>query len=148
MPTTTASALRASLVSTVAAISPTNAYKRGSLWRPVQSVSDVPGGAVRNFYLRIEPGTDFYDGVWGDSREKAAEMRIYTCYASLDETDLEGVIDEDSSNLFVAFDYRRDPQIAGFWDVRTVGWSFEDDTPGHVWGYHLFDIRYLVSHEV
>lgn len=144
MPTTTQRALRTALIPVITAITPEHTYKLAERWRPVQSVSDVPGG-LRTFYLHMMPGDDNYAGCWGGGREKACELRVYTGYGSLDESDHEGQIDEDASNLFLALDYVRDPQVAGLWSVRTLGWQYEEDVDGSVWGYHAFEIGYLVD---
>jgi hypothetical protein len=144
MPTTTQRDLRAALIPVVVAITPENDYHLNERWKPSQALSDVPGG-LRNFYLHLMPGEDNYDGCWGGGREKRCELRVYTSYGALDEEDHEGQIDEDGDNLFHAFDYQRDPQIAGLWSVRKLAWQYEDEADGHVWGYHAFEIGYLVD---
>lgn len=139
--------LRADFVTQISAISPSHGEYQNQLWRPVQSMADVPGGGIRSFFVWLRPSDSNGAGIFGWGIERSAEMRVYTNYGAMADAE-SSIIDEDYLQLYHALQARLDPTVAGLImvEVDEGGFQFNDDTPGHVWGYHPFRVNYLWRH--
>ena len=139
--------IRDDFITTIEAIDPSYDNYQDQPWRSVGQRTDVPGGALRNFFVRILPSDSNETGFYGAGIGRGANMQVWTCYKALPDFE-EPIIDEDYLQLFHALQARLDPTLTGLCMVEVVegGFHYEDDTPGHVWGYHPFRVEYMWRH--
>lgn len=139
--------IRADFIAQIQAITPSHDEYQDQRWRPVQSVNDVAGGDVRGFFVWLRPSDGNAAGIFGHGIGRGAEMRVYTNYGALADAE-SSIIDEDYLQLYHALQARLDPTVPGLIMVEMDdgGFTFNDDTPGHVWGYHTFRVEYLWRH--
>lgn len=143
MQTTTQRLIREDFVGRILALTPSYP-EYGYPWKRVRALSDVPGSEIRNFLLYFLPGQPVSDGLYGDGIEHVASIRVYANYQGLQEDEDGPLIDEDFRQLWLTLETRVDPIVPGLISVQPGGpFIFEDDTPGHLWGYHQIDIHYL-----
>lgn len=144
MTPTTQRILREAFATAIAAIEPTDENHPTFRWHRVRGVKEVPGG-VRTFLVRFLPGAAVEDGLFGDGWEQIAECQIYASYGDLGDDDDGPTIDEDGRQLYCTLVDLIDPQTDGLCPVVYLGWDYEEDQPGKVWGCHKFNVRYLVA---
>lgn len=122
-------------------------------WTAIGRVSHVPGGRLRLFCCEWDPPVPVEDGIYGDdSQEHTAILRVFTNYTGLPETDDDEqdvhaeIASSDGNQLRVVFDGLVDPVNDGVIAFATLGWVWEDAEPGHAWGSHQFELRFLLAH--
>lgn len=145
MTPTTLRALRVSIDSIIESVTPDHPDLVDHPWARVRAIDDLRGPAIRAFMSRFLVGNWVEDGIFGAGHESMAELRIYTGYIGLPQDEDGGIIDADRRQLTVALLDSVDPVITGLIHAAYSGWTYEDETPGSVWGYHSFEIRWLAA---
>lgn len=160
---TTPKAIRASIITLIKAITPTE--RPDAKWTYVPSPSQV-AGKMRIFSIEETPadmagsvnsdGPDaaFDDGLWGgDGTEWGYELRVVTSYQGLNDKDDNDVITADAVDLWDVLRPTAGSSaagIAGLIRVRRGSYEFRQGTPTGapdedlgVWIVdHVFDITY------
>lgn len=145
MQTTTPGVIRADFSTQIMAIEPSHPSHQTSRFRPVRSVSNVRGFELRNFTLEIPtPARPVEGGIYGSGVEFHFELRVWVCYGHLSEEDDDSIITTDGAQIWDALQARYDPALPGLISVEPIEWiAGDDDSDGHRWGAHTFDVRYL-----
>ena len=148
---TTLRTVAADLAATIRTITPDYPLYQDKPWSLVPVVKEVPGVILRLASCEWDPPVPVLDGIYGSGIEHITTLRVFANYGGLpDETDQDvhaEIVSSDAQQLWLALEARQDPQLDGLIAVTPTGWSFEDDTPGKLWGSHDFDVRLLLSHD-
>lgn len=144
MTPTTTRELRAAFATMLRGLTPTELPRRERGWMQVERRADVPGAEIRRFHISIIDDGDDGQGIQApDAFERPATLRIYACYGSLPDAEVEDLISGDGGLIEVALQLRTDPEILGFHSSIRLGWEDENDEQGRRWGAHTYAIRYL-----
>ncbi|MBK8720680.1 MAG: hypothetical protein IPN32_39145 [Deltaproteobacteria bacterium] len=145
MQTTTPRLIRADFSTQIMAIEPLHPDHQTSRFRPVRSVSNVRGPELRNFHLEIpEPAQPVEGGIYGSGVEFLFTLHVWVCYGHLSEEDDDSIITTDGAQIWDSLQSRYDPALPGLISVEPTGWiAGDDDSDGHRWGAHTFEVRYL-----
>ncbi|MGH1451192.1 MAG: hypothetical protein ACRBBM_17445 [Pseudomonadaceae bacterium] len=139
---TTYDALRASLITTIAGITPSYTPSSASLWCPVQAPKDVPSSDPRNFYVRLS--TPVEDGeVYGGCLRHTAELEVITSYGGLSGAEQDVMTARDNQDLW------RELHRAGLEGgpkFAKDGFNDESDD-GRQWGAHVFTVTFFMPLE-
>ncbi len=148
MTPTTLYAIREVVAAAILAITPDHPEHQDARWNRVRSINDVQGNSLRNFLVRLLPSTETSESFYGDGESHEADLQVWACYGGL-EDDADGpMIDEDARQLYHRLVLTIDPANPGIEAYTPIGWTYEDDAPGHVYGYHLFRVRFLAADTV
>lgn len=145
MTPTTQRALREAIATAIEGIEPAEDNHPSDPWKRTRQVKDCQGPGPRTFMVRFLPAVRAEDGFSGDGFDVDADLEIWTSYVGLPDDDDAPTIDDDARQLYSTLVDLRDPITNGLSPAVHVGWVYENDTPGLVWGYHLFRVRYLVA---
>lgn len=145
MTPTTLLAVREAVATIILATVPSHAEHRDAIWSRVRAIKDVPGG-LRTFLVRPLPADETTDGIYGDGYEMVSVIQIWASYAGI-EDDADGVmITADLRQLYNRLVLSAtDAAVTGIVKWIPIGWTYEDETPGKVWGYHAFACHFLAS---
>lgn len=152
---TTLRTVAADLADQIEQITPDYPLFRDQTWESVDRIRDVPGGKLRLYHCEWVLEGPVPDGIYGDSIEYSATLRVWTNYRGLPEVDGESqdvaaeMIDADGRQLWIRLEERSDPVLPGLVSVLPAEppFTFANEDPGHVWGSHDLKVRYLVSHQ-
>lgn len=126
---------------------PAHPERQDAVWSRVRSIKDVPGG-LRTFLVRSLASEEVTEDLYGDGYARASIIQIWTSYAGCPDDDDGPLIDDDSRQLYYHLESSgTDPETPGVIRWVPVGWTYEDETPGKVWGYHAFLCTFLASDE-
>ena len=152
MNTTTLETIAADFAAVIRGTTPDFPLHEGDLWQgPVPTVESVPVPARRTFFCQWElDGEDFAeDGVYGSGVEHGVVLRVFTSYVGLPEDGVvvSAMIVADRRQLWMALQERVDPVVPGLVAVASPTWEYalDGDEPGHIWGAHVFRVRYLID---
>lgn len=145
---TTLLAVREGCAAVITAMgTPAHAEYQDAPWNRVRSVKEVPG-AMRNYLIRPLPSDEVTEThPYGDGYTRVSTIQIWTSYANLADDEDGVVISDDARQLYYHLDSNRAAQPDGVIHWVPVGWTYEDETPGKVWGYHAFQVYFLASDE-
>lgn len=144
--TTTPTLILADFATVLKQLVPTTMPSRDALWREVESIDDVPGPEIRRFFLDLEPGAPVRGGIYGDGVERTFILVVYTSYGGLPPKVASPLIEQDATDLHVAFTRRQSNQLPGLIHVEPSEWidgPDGGDEAGYRYGVHPFEIRYL-----
>lgn len=128
--------------------SPAHEVDRDRTWNRVRSVKEVQGAAVRNFLVRPLPSDENGERNYGDGYTRSSLVQIWTSYGGLADDDDGVMISDDARQIYYHLVHAgTDPQMSGVEAWIPQGWTYEDETPGKVWGYHAFLCLFLASDE-
>lgn len=154
MTPTTLRTVAADFAAQIRQISPDYPLLTGETWTPVERPDLVPGGRLRAFCCEWEPGEPQEDGIYGSAVEWVSQLYVWTNYRNLPTADGETqdvaseMITADGRQIWLTLEARCDPTVSGVLYVDHAGWTPEESEPGHEWGYHEYQVRYLVSHSL
>lgn len=138
--------LREDFVRTIEAISPSFRLRQDARWAALDGFDDVEGAKLRRFFIRMGIGTPVSDGIYGEVIEYETTMEVWVSYAGLEDTVVDSLVSQDARDLFAALEARVEPTLAGLMHVQPSGFRGQDeDQPGHLWGQHQFEVRYLAA---
>jgi hypothetical protein len=127
---------------------PAHSEHREAVWNRVRAVREVEG-TLRNFLVRPLPAEeDLETAYYGDGIGMKSVVQIWTGYCGI-EDDADGpMISDDMRQLYYHLsDSGTDPTVNGIVHWIPLGWTYENETPGKVWGYHAFLCSFLASDE-
>lgn len=140
---TTIGALLDAFDGLVRAIVPSVEAYREHIWRTVDDIDTVKGGEIRTFFINATSPVPVRDGIYSPSFiEHETTIRVYTSYANLRRRLKESLSGEDARQIWLAWDVRRAPIVAGLISVEHVGWEEENDEQSILWGAHTFEVRF------
>ena len=148
---TTLRTVSADLAETIRTLTPDYPLYQDARWTPVERVIDVPGEQMRLFHCEWDDAVPLDDGIYGDAIEYGTNLRVWTNYRHLSEEDGETqdraaeIVTADARQLYVVLQERLDPVVDGLTWVAPLGWTPEVAEPGHLWGFHEFEVRLLLA---
>ena len=146
MTPTTIGALLDTLDTLVLDLVPSVAELRARGWSRVADIDNVPGGEIRTFFIEASEPVPILDGIYSPSAiEHGTTVRVWTSYKNLRRRQKQALAGEDSRQIWIDWDVRRDPIVDGLISVENAGFEDEDDEQGRQWGAHTFDVRFLAQ---
>lgn len=149
---TTLRTVAADFATQIRQITPDYPLLQDQTWSPVERQDLVPCTRFRTFHCEWTAGVPQEDGIYGSAIEYVSSLFVWTNYSGLHGLDgetqdmLPEVVTSDARQLWLTLEARCDPVVDGVLYVNPLGWIDEDDEDGYRWGYHEFEVRYLLSH--
>lgn len=142
---TTLLTLRDAIAETILAISPSYAERRDQTWHRVRSIREVAEGAPRTFMVRCLASTEDTEKWYGDGLGAGSIVQVWTSYMGVEDDGDGPMIDEDGRQIYTHLASIVDPTTSGLISFQPLGWSYEDETPGKVRGFHGLLMSFIQS---
>lgn len=148
---TTLRTVAADFAAQIRQITPDFPLHQDETWTPVERQDLVAGAKIRTFHCEWTAGEEQEDGIYGDAIEYVSSLLVWTSYRGIQSLDGEtqDTVSEmttaDARQIYIALQARLDPTVDGVVFVKPSGWTPEVTEDGHEWGYHEFEVRYLLS---